>query len=279
MKQRSRPKDFLVKISKGKHFTWLCVILSVLIPIVVPLILWHVRFINTYITQKLGLELWHFIAIMTGGVSLFWTHARYKQSQAQIKTSQEQLKTSRDQFLLNSLNTRMFEAIKTLSDETTRKQQTARNIINTITASIEGNYTDTDKQKELFQKLFLFDGMNLHVANLNGVRMPHAQLQNTNLQWAQLQNANLQGANLQRAQLQNTNLQWAQLQDANLQGANLQNANLQGANLQGAQLQEANLEEANLEGAHVSRSARWLGADKDGVVKNYDKIIWEDDNE
>ena len=65
MKQRSRPKKIFDYIKKA---TWLWVILSVFISIGLPLILWQFTSIKNYIEGKLGLALWHVIAIMTGGV-------------------------------------------------------------------------------------------------------------------------------------------------------------------------------------------------------------------
>lgn len=114
-------------------------------------------------------------------------------------------------------------------------------------------------------------GADLTQSNLQGAELTLANLQGANLAVANLQDAHLRGANLRRAVLRGVNLQKAYLAEAKLQaaslvGASLQEAylgkaklreatlwfaELQGASLNGADLQGANLEEANIEGADV----------------------------
>ncbi|GDX35663.1 hypothetical protein LBMAG18_01740 [Alphaproteobacteria bacterium] len=87
---------------------------------------------------------------------------------------------------------------------------------------------------------------NLQGIWLHGAKLEEANLEEANLQGVSLQGADLSGANLYKANLQESYLQGAILQEANLQKTNLERANLQEANLIVMQLQEADLSMANL---------------------------------
>jgi hypothetical protein len=76
-------------------------------------------------------------------------------------------------------------------------------------------------------------------ANLEGVNMEDASLNDINLSGANLKNANLSGASLE-----DSNLSGANLSNANLQGALIWYTNLSGADLSGADLERAWFEEA-----------------------------------
>ena len=114
-----------------------------------------------------------------------------------------------------------------------------------------------------YSTLFFCD---LYRANLNGVNLSEASLDQAFFYHANLSGASLEGASLYRARLDEANLDGASLvrtrftqasfdraslEGANLSGASLEGANLREANLEGANLREANLREANLEGANL----------------------------
>ncbi len=130
----------------------------------------------------------------------------------------------------------------------------------------------------------------LYKAQLNGVKMALAHLEEANLEEANLKWGNLFGiffnkANLKRANLEGINSQeadWieAKLNDANLYkanlswsnftgaklkracliGAKLEHARFNGANLKEAKLTEANLKEADLRGANLKGAyVMWHG--------------------
>jgi len=99
-------------------------------------------------------------------------------------------------------------------------------------------------------------------ANLSGLRLEHANLEDVKLRGVDLRYARLRGAKLGTANLQGADLQGADLQDANLQGtdlrsANIQEADLQHANLQNATLWDADLRYANLQGANLRDADFW----------------------
>ena len=113
-------------------------------------------------------------------------------------------------------------------------------------------------------------GAQLSLAKLQDADLTDVRLQDANLTEAQLQGAGmwfskLQGVDLTKAQLQGADLSTAQLQGADLHSAQLQNAELwsaelQGADLSEAQLQGASLGEAQFQGAYLGY-AQLQGAD------------------
>ncbi len=144
----------------------------------------------------------------------------------------------------------------------------------------EGKNPDNTKLEELKEnemfKVFLRKA-NLSGRDLQGVRLPLANLEEANLKGANLQEALLRGTNLKKANLvganlQNANLFCANLEEAkfsessetsfetvirspaDLQGAVLASANLQKGILRGVNLQNAWLEQANLNGADLERA-------------------------
>ncbi len=93
-------------------------------------------------------------------------------------------------------------------------------------------------------------------AKLFGVFLNSANLKKTDLSEASLMEADLIGANLKKAKLYKTNLVWADLSNANLKkanllGAKLERANFSCANLKMVDLTDANLTNANLKGADL----------------------------
>ncbi len=91
----------------------------------------------------------------------------------------------------------------------------------------------------------------LRGAQLAGLDLRQAELQDCILAEANLKEADLRGANLSNARLAEADLSGAQLAGANLSGANLGEANLSSANLSGARLGEANLFRAHLDAADL----------------------------
>jgi hypothetical protein len=86
------------------------------------------------------------------------------------------------------------------------------------------------------------NGCNLHLANLDNMRLDSADLTNADLFGAHLVNANLHSAQLTGANLL----------DANLTGANLITAHLNNATVSGANMTDANLSNASFFGATVT---------------------------
>ena len=78
-----------------------------------------------------------------------------------------------------------------------------------------------------------------------------------NLHYADLHNAHLHNADLSYADLRNANLSYADLPGADLRYANLYNADLSGANLRNANLYNADLRNANLPATSVVLLATW----------------------
>jgi uncharacterized protein YjbI with pentapeptide repeats len=99
----------------------------------------------------------------------------------------------------------------------------------------------------------------LRGVNLEGARLPCADLSGADL-W----HANLKGAILWEASLSWANLEVADLRNANLVGASLAEANLGGANLEGADLRYADLSYADLRGAKM-KGANLEGANIKGA--------------
>jgi hypothetical protein len=88
-------------------------------------------------------------------------------------------------------------------------------------------------------------------ANLCGVTLSGANLENADLRRAAAVSANLTLANLTSARLVRADLEMASLSRANLSSADLRDANLYGACLVGADLRQANLKGANVSGANL----------------------------
>ncbi|TVP56720.1 MAG: serine/threonine protein kinase [Nodularia sp. (in: Bacteria)] len=87
--------------------------------------------------------------------------------------------------------------------------------------------------------------------NLSFLKLPGADLSQTNFHSAQLQSTNLQGANLYNSDFGRASLTKANLRNANVSKAYFNHADLEGADLRGADLSEAYLRGANLRGANL----------------------------
>jgi serine/threonine protein kinase, bacterial len=87
--------------------------------------------------------------------------------------------------------------------------------------------------------------------NLSFLKLPGADLSETNFHSAQFQSTNFQGANLQKSDFGRANLTRANLRDANLSNSYFHHADLEGADLRGADLTEAYFTNANLRGANL----------------------------
>ncbi len=87
--------------------------------------------------------------------------------------------------------------------------------------------------------------------NLSFLKLPNADLSETNFHSAQFQGTNLQGANLYNSDFGRASLTKAILKDANLSKAYFHHADLEGADLRGADLSDAYLRGANLRGANL----------------------------
>jgi serine/threonine-protein kinase len=96
-----------------------------------------------------------------------------------------------------------------------------------------------------------FSHSDLTAASFQGSIMTQAKLSGANLNQAKLQRAILTKADLGGASLVNADLREANLQYAYMGKADLTGANLTGANLKGAYLTKANLKGANLQGADL----------------------------
>ena len=89
-----------------------------------------------------------------------------------------------------------------------------------------------------------FSGTNLYRADLHGLPLCYALMDDADLSYA-----DLHGANLQNASLYHANLRGANICDTNMKYANLYMADLRNAILLGANLHDACLYEADLNGA------------------------------
>ncbi|WP_414549449.1 protein kinase domain-containing protein [Anabaena sp. CCY 0017] len=87
--------------------------------------------------------------------------------------------------------------------------------------------------------------------NFSFLKLPGADLSETNFHSAQFQGTNLQGANLHNSDFGRASLTRANLRDANVSKAYFNHADLEGADLRGADLSEAYLSNANLRGANL----------------------------
>lgn len=128
-------------------------------------------------------------------------------------------------------------------------------------------------------------GLNLFGANLQEAKLFKAKLQGANLSQAKLQDAvfsaaKLQGANLRGANLERAFLCQAKLPDTDLREANLERTNFGGANLERANFGRANLERANLRGAILQEAvfseAKLQGADFENANLQYAKLLEAD---
>lgn len=106
---------------------------------------------------------------------------------------------------------------------------------------------------------------NLTGADLHGANMHHADMDGANLHAANLNGATLDHVDARRADMAQAQLHDASLVEARLQNADFSHADLSGARFRGADLSGATLIEANLSGASLERAnlrgANLRGAD------------------
>jgi uncharacterized protein YjbI with pentapeptide repeats len=93
---------------------------------------------------------------------------------------------------------------------------------------------------------------NLQNANLTGANLIFSNLTNANLQGANLNMANLTGATLNEANLNNANLIYANLINVELIDTKMNQTNLTGANLVGVNFSDAEIKDINITGANLT---------------------------
>ncbi len=139
--------------------------------------------------------------------------------------------------------------IKGAPDRKAQKHYEAWRVIDTAAAAnVTTSYARFQAIEDLYQDGVPLKWLEAPKANLTGIALPKANLQNCNLAGAILERANLRGANLRGA-----NLAGADLSHADLVGSDLTGADLRAAILRSATLWEANLWEADLANAEL----RW----------------------
>ncbi len=106
----------------------------------------------------------------------------------------------------------------------------------------------------------LLTGANFSNAHLDRADLTGAQAQGANFLVASLQGADLSGAQLQSADLSSTSMQGAVLSFAHLQGAVLRDADLEGADLYYAKLHGADMTGARIRAADLRGAGVWLTA-------------------
>ncbi|MEA5581442.1 serine/threonine-protein kinase [Nodularia harveyana UHCC-0300] len=124
-----------------------------------------------------------------------------------------------------------------------------------------GNNSNLGSQRKNYQKrkldaqsvltAYLKGRRDFALHNLSFLKLPGADLSETNFHSAQFQSTNLQGANLHNSDFGRASLTKANLRDANVSKAYFNHANLEGADLRGADLSDAYLSNANLRGANL----------------------------
>lgn len=118
------------------------------------------------------------------------------------------------------------------------------------------SYARNDAIEKLSARGIWLDGLDLSLAQLQGLRAPHGRWRGVNLHQACLNGAclhdtDLQGADLSGSDLRQAGLAHADLRDADLRGADLRLADLRGADLRQARMEGARLDGALLEGAEL----------------------------
>ena len=122
-------------------------------------------------------------------------------------------------------------------------------------ADLPGIYLSGANLENACMKNANFEKANLATVNFFNADLENAYFSETNLQSADFQKAGLQETYFWKANLQNANLQGNNLQEIVFIEADLQYAKFQGANLQRASFQGANLEYANFQRAKLIRAA------------------------
>lgn len=104
----------------------------------------------------------------------------------------------------------------------------------------------------------LLTGADLNSAHLEKASLEAAEAQGAQLLFARLQGANLNGARLQAANLSSAKLQGAYLRRADLRGTDMGNVDLDGATLELAMLQGANMTDAQIKATDLRGAGVWL---------------------
>lgn len=125
------------------------------------------------------------------------------------------------------------------------------------------------KVDDQHQNRVLLCAVSFNRANLHGVHLYMARLQDSNFVGADLSGAILIGAHLLDVSFSEANLQGAHLAGAYCPHSNFARANMEGANMRGADLSWTNLSETNLRGADLFGAnlchAHLTGADLHGA--------------
>ena len=137
--------------------------------------------------------------------------------------------------------------VKAAPDRKTQKHYEAWRVIDTAAAA---NVTTSYARNKALRDLH-HDGVPLRCleapkANLAGIALPRADMQNCHLAGTNLEGANLRGANLAGANLAGANLSHADLAGSDLSSADLRAAILRGTNLNGANLWETDFSNAEM---------------------------------
>ena len=162
------------------------------------------------------------------------------------------------------------------------RKMTAKELLERYAAG-ERDFSGVDFSGTKFKIFsYIFNGINLERANLEGAYLEGVQLERANLAGSILRNvdfevdltdANLEGANLEGANLQESCLERANLRRANLERASFYMVNLENANLEGANLKYVTFEDACVNGANF-RNAIMEGCS--GCVYDYSLAIMPD---
>jgi len=205
-----------------KIWNWFCkewlLIISILIPIALLLISFYFNQNNkcysfdSWLKENLSLNFYHLFFIVGAMITLLWTNKRYKHSQKQYKQTE-------DTIFKNKVNTIYLEVIKLLSDEKTKKEPAAANLINSIQVSIETHYHSAEEIKKAQYSILNFQSISFYLANLNDANLTGANLTGANLSYAEFSKAKLEGANLEGADLKDTYWHGNKLEGANFKGA------------------------------------------------------------
>ncbi|MEL6553956.1 MAG: pentapeptide repeat-containing protein [Cyanobacteria bacterium J06621_11] len=139
--------------------------------------------------------------------------------------------------------------VKGAPDRKTQKHYEAWRVIDTAAAAnVTTSYARFQALEDLHRDGVPLKWLEAPKANLTGISLPKANLEDCNLAGTNLEKANLRGANLKGA-----NLAGANLSHADLVGTDLTGADLKSAILRSTLLWEANLWEADLSNAEM----RW----------------------
>ncbi len=207
-----------IKKAKQKIGAWIgrnLFLLSIIIPILIMVIWVYCPSFGEWFKCNFGLSFYQVFLIVGAIFTLLWTDKRYKVSQEQYKVAQKQYKHAEESTFLNKANSIYFEIIKQLSDKESRKQATAKILINRLQASISSHYKTEEEQNKMRKEFFDFSSMVLIDANLFFANLTDANLSNASLLRANLTGAKFIGVDLIHVDLLNAK----SIEDANFKGA------------------------------------------------------------